>query len=80
MPDLEQVCIGCVGRETTGFSGARAVEAVGEFGKDEDVGEIVFGLGLGIVGLGGCIVGSRVGSGMFSGKGGPRQGRSGRPP
>jgi hypothetical protein len=39
------------------------------FGKDEDVGEIVFGLGLGIVGPGGCIVGSRVGSGMGSGKG-----------
>ena len=69
MPNLERVCIGCVGRETTGFSGARAVEAVGEFGKDEDVGEIVFGLRLGIVGPGGCIVGSRVGSSMGSGVG-----------
>ena len=42
------------------FQGARAIEAVGQFGKDEDVGEIVYWLGLGIVRPSGCIVGFRV--------------------
>jgi hypothetical protein len=39
--DLERVCMGCVGREMAGFSGARSGDTVETFGEDELAGWIV---------------------------------------
>ena len=47
IPDLEHVCMGCVGREIAGFSGARSGDTVETFGEDELAGWTVFELGLG---------------------------------
>ena len=42
IPDLEHVCMGCVGREMVGFSGARSGDTVETFGEDELASWIVF--------------------------------------